>query len=186
MTGYVATTVTFLETTAPPKGPPLQPPDGVGIVRVLEPTVAFWRFLYETVGEPWLWTEQSLEDDAAILARIRRSGCDLRVLWRHGQPAGFAELHLADGEAELVFFGILPDFVGQGLGRYLLDWTVRHAFAKGAARLWLHTCDLDHPAALANYEARGFEAFDREADEVPVIEGMALPAHARDRPIRPA
>ncbi|MCB1883982.1 MAG: GNAT family N-acetyltransferase [Geminicoccaceae bacterium] len=186
MTGRVATTVTFLETTDPPKGPPLQPPEGVEVVRVLEPAVSFWRFLYETAGEPWLWTERRLEDDDAIRTMIRAEGRDLRVLWLHGQPAGFAELDLADPDAvELLYFGILPDFVGRGLGRYFLDWTVRHAFAKGARRLWLHTCDLDAPQALANYEARGLAPYDREADEVPVIEGMGLPAHVGNRPIRP-
>ena len=155
-------------------------------MRVLEPTVAFWRFLYETIGEPWLWTELRLKDDTEILALVRAPDLDFRVMWHHGNPAGVVLLDMADlANVEIKFFGLLPEFVGRGLGRYLLDWAVRHAFTKGAARLWLHTCDLDAPQALANYEARGFEAFDREEDEVPVLADTALPAHVADRPVRP-
>ena len=29
----------------------------------------------------------------------------------------------------------------------------------GAQRVWVHTCSLDHPHALANYQARGFRIF---------------------------
>ncbi len=183
--GHIKTTVTSLEMLEAPKGPPPQPPEGVEVVRVLEPTVAFWRFLYETVGENWLWTGRRLQDDAAIAAMIGEAGRDLRVLWRYGQPAGFAELDFNDPDAvELRYFGLLPDFVGKGLGRYFLEWTVRHAFAKGARRLWVHTCDLDAPEALANYEARGFVAFERYEEETAVLAETPVPAHVADRPVR--
>jgi hypothetical protein len=31
-----------------------------------------------------------------------------------------------------------------------------------AHRVWLHTCSLDHPAALPNYMKRGFTLFKTE------------------------
>jgi len=62
---------------------------------------------------------------------------------------------------------------------------VRHGFAKGATRLHLDTCDLDHPKALATYEAAGFQAHDRTESFETLLDGMCLPAHARDEPILP-
>ena len=29
-------------------------------------------------------------------------------------------------------------------------------------RVWVHTCDLDHPNALVNYQARGFSVYKVE------------------------
>jgi len=169
-----------------PKGAPLQPPgSGIEVVRALEPTVSFYRYLYDTVGADWLWTRRRLLDDADLAAIIRDPGVDIRVLWCHGVPAGFAELDVREApDVELAYFGLIPEFIGRGLGRYLLDWAVRHAWTRGAGRLWVHTCDLDHPRAVATYEAAGFELYDRDECEETVMEGMALPAHAAERPVR--
>ena len=35
-------------------------------------------------------------------------------------------------------------------------------------RVWLHTCDLDHPAALPNYLKAGFEIYDTKVIEQPL------------------
>jgi GNAT superfamily N-acetyltransferase len=53
----------------------------------------------------------------------------------------------------------LPEFLGRGLGKHLLTQAVQTAWGLGAARVWLHTCTLDDPAALPNYLARGFRPF---------------------------
>ena len=183
--GTVSTVVTHLEMLAPPVSPPLQPPvDGLEIVRALKPTVSFYRFLYDNVGKDWNWTGRRLLDDEELSALISPETIDLRVIWRHGVPAGYVELGPNDeGTTELIYFGLMPEFIGLGLGRYFIDWAVRHAFHKGARRLYVHTCDLDHPRALANYEAAGFVPFDREDVDELVIEGMPLPAHAANRAI---
>jgi GNAT superfamily N-acetyltransferase len=49
--------------------------------------------------------------------------------------------------------------IGQGLGGALLTTTVERAWAIGAQRSWAHTCSLDHPNALPDYQARGFRVF---------------------------
>lgn len=185
--GRVPVVITWLELLEPPGRSPLQPPlPGTEIVRALEPPVHFYRYLYATVGGAWLWTRRRLVDDATLAGLIHAPSTDLRVLWVHGVPAGYVELTMVERpEVEIAYFGLVPEFTGKGLGPYLLDWAVRHAFAKGATRLAVDTCDLDHPKALATYEAAGFEAYDRTDSFVTLIEGMALPAHAADKPILP-
>ena len=83
---------------------------------------------------------------------------------------GYAELEWqAGGDVEVVYFGILPQFIGQGLGGHLLTAAVERAWQRGAARVWLHTCTLDQPHALAHYQARGFRLYRQETkpEELP-------------------
>lgn len=185
--GRVACTITWLETFGPPRRAPLQPPvQGTEVVRAIAPPVHFYRYLYDTVGAGWLWNRRRLMGDEALAAIVQAPAIDIRVLWLHGVPAGFAELDFSDfPDVGMSLFGLMPEFIGQRLGPWFLDWAIRHAFHKGATRFHLNTCDLDHPKALATYEAAGLEAYDRAEAFETLIEGMALPAHARNRPVLP-
>ena len=90
----------------------------------------------------------------------------LHLLTVAGAPAGYFELEKHhDGSVEVSYFGLLPEFQGRGLGKYLLTEAAEAAWARGASRVWLHTCTLDHPGALANYLARGFRPFKTETYE---------------------
>ena len=81
-----------------------------------------------------------------------------------GEPAGYFELRRdAAGDVEIAYFGLMHSYIGRGLGGHLLTIAVREAWALGPSRVWLHTSDLDHPAALPNYLARGFEFQKRES-----------------------
>ncbi|MEZ5836462.1 MAG: GNAT family N-acetyltransferase [Geminicoccaceae bacterium] len=181
--GRVQATVSYLEMLERPVSAPLQPPaEGCEIVKAIRPTVAFYRFLYGTVGGPWLWWSRRYLRDEELVAIIHDEKVDIRVLWVHGVPAGFVEFDgREDGEVELAFFGLMPEFIGRGLGRYLLDWSVHHAWRRPIRRLWVHTCDLDHPRALAGYENAGFSLFDREQSYENLLENMTLPQHVADR-----
>ena len=91
----------------------------------------------------------------------------LYVMWVDGAPAGYFELRSEpDGAVEIVYFGLLPQFTGRGFGRYMLTEAVEQAWASGARRVWLHTNTLDHPAALPNYQKRGFRVTRTEEYEV--------------------
>ena len=80
-----------------------------------------------------------------------------------GAPAGYFELRRDDeADVEIAYFGLLHQFLGRGLGAHLLTEAVERAWAIGATRVWLHTCSLDHPAALPNYVKRGFTAYRTE------------------------
>jgi len=89
------------------------------------------------------------------------------MLWEE-QPAGYFELRQHEnGSVEIAYFGLLPDFIGRGWGKYLLNRAVESAWLLGANRVWLHTCTLDHPAALPNYLKRGFRPVRQETYTVP-------------------
>ena len=48
------TTVTYLEMTSPPRRPATPAPLGkLAVMRAELPTVSFYRYLYNTVGEAW-------------------------------------------------------------------------------------------------------------------------------------
>jgi GNAT superfamily N-acetyltransferase len=161
----IETLVTYLEMTAPPERParPAPRPD-LEIRHARRPTVSFYRYLYAAVGEPWTWTVRRCVSDAELQAILSDPGVEVNVLWVDGVPAGYVELdRRAPPDIEVAYFGLLPEFIGQGLGGYLLDWAIRHAWRLRPRRLWLHTCDLDHPSALEVYQRCGFRVYRRQA-----------------------
>lgn len=164
--GKIESVITSLEMLAPPAALPLPPPrDGLAIVQAEHPTISFYRYLYDTVGEPWLWGDRRKLSDAALAAIVQHPAVEVFVLWVHGVPAGYAELDgRVEGEVELAYFGLLPEFIGRKLGPYLLDWAIRTAWARDPRRVWVHTCTLDHPGALAMYERAGFVPYQREQE----------------------
>ena len=116
-----------------------------------------YRSLYLGVGEAYHWTDRAGWTDAEIRAHLALPGIEMWVGRVDGAIAGFFELRdWPDGSIEIAYFGLLPAFVGRGLGGALLTETLRQAWARQPSRVWLHTSSLDHPAALANYRARGF------------------------------
>ena len=101
--------------------------------------------------------------DEQIRARLEDPAVSLHVLTVSESPAGYFELERhGDGSVEIAYFGLLPEFLGRGLGKHLLTEAVQQAWGLGASRVWVHTCTLDGPAALPNYLARGFQPFRTE------------------------
>jgi GNAT superfamily N-acetyltransferase len=162
--GQIETVVTYLEMTEPPIGAPLPPPRaGVEVRRAFRPTTGFYRYLYDAIGKDWTWYERKLLGDAELAAIIHDPAVEVNVLWVDGAPAGLAELDRRElPDVELAYFGIVPEFIGQGLGSYLLDWSIHHAWRPRPRRFWVHTCDLDHPRALGVYQKAGFRIYDRQ------------------------
>ena len=113
--------------------------------------------------------------DEELLRRVHAPGIEIDVLWVDGVPAGFAELAADEMPAVwLAYFGLLPEFIGRGLGRYLLDSAVDRAWDLGGRELRVQTCDLDHPAALPNYQRAGFRLTDERVETVDVVAGVAV------------
>ena len=140
------------------------PEPGWRLARVEACPAAFYRFLYREVGRPWQWIDRLPWSDERIRAHVASPGLEIWLLTHHTVPAGFAELErAADGSVEIVYFGLLPDFIGRRVGRPFLQAVVGHAWDGGASRVWVHTCTLDHPRALANYVAGGFQVVREEA-----------------------
>ena len=131
-------------------------------------TPAFYRWLYAEVGGPYRWTDRTPWTDAQIRAHLARVSISVWLLSVVASPAGYFELeHHEDGSVEIAYFGLLQEFVGRGLGGWLLTRAVEEAWALGASRVWLHTCTFDHPAAAPNYTARGFTVDREERYQVP-------------------
>ena len=165
--GKIETVVTYLEMRAPPATPPIPPPrDGLTIVQALQPTASFYRYLYDTVGEPWLWGDRKKLSPDALRAIVQHPDVEVHVLYVHGVPAGYAELDArTEPEIELAYFGLIPEFIGHRLGPYLLSFAIHAAWRRRPRRFWVHTCTLDHPGALAVYRRAGFQPY-KEAIEV--------------------
>jgi GNAT superfamily N-acetyltransferase len=130
--------------------------------RIEVPTPELNRFLYVAVGSGWLWRDRLSWDRARWLAYLERPEVETWVMYVRGSPAGYFELERQGESAEVAYFGLLPAFIGLGLGGALLTAAIARAFDLGAARVWLHTCTLDHPQAFANYVARGLRPYRTE------------------------
>jgi GNAT superfamily N-acetyltransferase len=157
-------TRTYLEMSSPGDLRPAPvPSDGVRVERVTARAPSFWRYLYTEVGRAYQWIDRLRWTDDDIVRYLTDPAIQLWVMTSGGAPAGYFELRtVGDGSVEIAYFGLLPDFVGRGLGKYLLTVAAQHAWALGAERVWLHTSTLDHSSALPNYLARGFRIFKRE------------------------
>jgi GNAT superfamily N-acetyltransferase len=161
----VEVTVYYLEMLAPAHASGPAPRDGLTVLHVKAPTVPYYRALYNAVGKDYYWLGRRKLSDEALAAILGDPANELHVLHADGTPAGFAELDRRQPEdVELVQFGLMPGFLGQGLGKWFLRWTIDKAWSESDAprRFWLHTCSLDHPAALPNYMKAGFVLFKQE------------------------
>ncbi|GGO92293.1 GNAT family N-acetyltransferase [Wenjunlia tyrosinilytica] len=168
----VDVTTWFLEQTSPgdlsPSAAP-GPESGTDILRAEIASPEFSRFLYTAVGGDHHWTDRLPWSHRQWEEWLGRAGSETWVLYVRGTPAGFVELDAQDGATvEIAYFGLLPSFTGRGLGGHLLsfglarawDLAERHTGRRVTTRVWVHTCSLDGPAALGNYERRGMRIYD--------------------------
>ncbi len=127
------------------------------LLQAKQPTAAFYRFLYTEVGRDLMWVDRGFLNDPDLVKEICDPAVTLQVLYVSGVPAGYYELYAeADGSIRIAYFGLMPDFRAQGLGSWLLDQAIYEAWMHHPTRLWLHTCELDSPAALKTYLQAGF------------------------------
>jgi GNAT superfamily N-acetyltransferase len=161
----IGDTVTYLEMFERPPARPLPAPLGkLALMRAEACSVPFYRYLYNTVGEKWLWFTRREWSDAALVAEIQKPTTEIFVLYVGGVPAGYFELDAAQPrETRLSYFGLMPDFIGRRLGPFLLNAAIEQAWARPIERFWVHTCTFDHPRALPLYQRAGFEVYARRA-----------------------
>ena len=126
-------------------------------------SVELFRFLYVEVGRNYHWIDRLPWTDDDIRAHLARPENAVWLMTYNNERAGYFELRKCeDGSVEIAYFGLLPQFIGRGLGKHLLTCATEQAWKDGANRVWLHTCTLDDPAALPNYLKRGFRPFKTE------------------------
>jgi GNAT superfamily N-acetyltransferase len=130
------------------------------ILRMGTVDLAFYKFMYSEVGKLWRWRDRIIMPESELHALLSRDGTSVYVLYVQGVPAGYFEL-VRDGDStQLAYFGLREAFTGQGLGKHLLSCAIQQAFHDGAERIWVHTCNLDAPGALDNYQKRGFMLYE--------------------------
>lgn len=155
----------YLQQTSPDQINPAARPDvDIQFVQALEPSPEFNRYLYTAVGSDWYWAHNVDWDYQRWMEWLTEPGHETWVAWVRGTPAGYAELTRRDGgEVEIENFGLVPSFIGRGLGGYVLTRVLQAAWAPpGTTRVWLHTNTLDSAPALHNYKARGMTVYQVE------------------------
>ena len=142
------------------------PRSSLKLRRIERPDAYTYRSLFRLVGAPWLWFSRLVMDDAKLEAIVQHPNVELfAVVDESGADVGMLELDFREaGECELAFIGLLPALSGQGHGRWLLAEAVQRAWRDGVTRIHVHTCSLDHPAALAAYRRAGFTPFKRAVE----------------------
>ena len=173
------TTVTYLEMVSYPKHLILTKPEKLNaeIKLMVEPTVDFYRYLYDTVGEKWTWIERRLLDDNNLQKLIRSSNVEIYILYVDDNVAGFGEIgwDTASNGSEIKYFGLMPEYIGKRLGPYFLNNIINIAWKRNPVRLRVNTCDLDHPSALRVYQKSGFNILEEIVEKLPDPTTVGLP-----------
>ena len=158
----LATIVTCLEMRTRPAARPNPPSDGLMVEPWPFPAIDAYRALYRRVGEDWLWVSRAVMDDDKLEAIIGDPAVEIYAMTRNGERLGLLELDFREpGECELAFFGLDQSLIGSGAGRIMMNAAIDKAWEKPITRFWVHTCHLDHPAALAFYQRSGFTPYKR-------------------------
>lgn len=173
----VTTTVTYLAMDDRPSGhPPPRPLLKTAILHAENPPVHFYRYLYETIGAPYLWVERRAWSDEKLVAMMGEEHWALYVLYIGGVPAGMAELDAPEpGARQIAYFGLMPEFVGRRIGPWFLHQAIELAWSGPIGKLLVNTCSLDHRKALPLYQRAGFVAYARGEKTILIPPGLPLP-----------
>jgi GNAT superfamily N-acetyltransferase len=146
-----------------------------------------YRALFRRIGAPWLWFSRLVMDDAQLRAIIHDPNVAIfAAIDAAGIEVGFLELDFRKSqETEISYFGLIPELAGHGHGRWLMAQALARGWRRDTARVWLHTCTLDHPSALNFYRAQGFEAIMRTVETFPDprVSGVLPPDAAPQIPL---
>jgi GNAT superfamily N-acetyltransferase len=166
--GELAAVVTYLEML---ERPALMPDESslFDLERWLVPTVQLYRMLFQVVGEKWLWFSRLIMPDEQLAAIIEDPLVEVYcVLADPGHEVGMLELDFREpGQCEIAFVGLIPHLSGKGHGKWLLEEALRRAWTDGISRVHVHTCTLDHPAAVTAYVRAGFTPYKRAIERFP-------------------
>lgn len=163
--GKTVSVVTHLQMLERPTLRPARSDHQWTFQHITDPDLDAYRDLFRRVGEQWLWFSQARQTDKGLLEALSRPGIENYILAAGENDEGMVELDFRiEGECELSFFGLTGLMVGQGAGRWLMNQVQELVWSRPIKRFWLHTCTLDHPAALPFYIRTGFEPFRRQIE----------------------
>lgn len=178
----VGVTVTFLRMDQAPKQAAPGLAAGFQIVRARSPSVAFYRYLYNTVGADYVWWLRRTAPDEELAALLRDPAVGIHTLYADGEPVGFFELDARSApDVNLSYFGLMPRAIGIGAGYAFLRTAIDEAWRRGARGMTVNTCTADHPRALPTYLRAGFHIVRqvKEVWSVPNALGLRIPVALR-------
>ena len=172
----VTVTTTYLQMLDPGHLRPRRWTGGGWRVRQAPREIAINRDFYRAAGRDWQWLDRLAWDDARWQAYVEQPGLETWIGYLGDDAIGYFELDPRPKlGVEIAYFGLLPAYLGRGLGGVLLSEAIARAWQIQQRRVWVHTCTLDHPRALANYLARGLEIYDRKTELQQIVPGSAMP-----------
>ena len=158
---------TYLEMRSPEQLQPKRSSNPQFRVKEMDRDWRFNRDCYLAVGDQWAWTDKRGWTDEQW--KEYATAPELRTFAGYYEEAlaGYYELRRdMEGGIEIAYFGLLPEWIGRGLGGALLSSAIEGAWRMepDPSRVWVHTCNRDHPQALANYQARGMIVYKIEEE----------------------
>jgi GNAT superfamily N-acetyltransferase len=152
----VPVTVTFLEMNQPQSFPSPLPNTSFDLLpKPID--VNDYRKYYYGVGEKYFWLDRMVMPDDELYQKINAENVDIYVFRVDNEEAGYIEFIKDEDFVEILYFGLMPDFIGKGLGKYFLQWVIAKAWSYHPQWIQLNTCTLDHPNALGTYKKAGFK-----------------------------
>jgi GNAT superfamily N-acetyltransferase len=162
-------TVTFLEMRQHPANS-IAPKNDTAFELLPKPiSVEEYRRYYYGVGERWHWLDRMVMNNDLLYEKINAENVDIYLFTVRNQPAGFAEFVKYTGYVEILYFGLLPAFIGKGLGSYFLQLVIQQAWNYLPQWIQLNTCTLDHPNALNVYKSAGFKEVKKTIENRKVL-----------------
>lgn len=136
------------------------------LLRLEEPSVEFYRFLQEGAGTPRSRRRAGSMSDDELFSWLSDEAIEVFVLFMGGAPAGFFELdRRVEDEVEVAHVGLLPEFQGRGLGKYLVAIAVETAWDHDPVRVWTSADADDDSRAFLLYQWAGFVAYESREDD---------------------
>ena len=132
------TIVTHLEMTAPLPAFPAPAAFDKPLSYRLERNMALadYRALYDNVGRAWRWVNRRKLTDRMLAALIHHPDIDIFVLRDANRPIGYVELNFRKKkQAEIVFVGLVEDYIGHGLGPQMLSHAMHHIQTRAPQRV---------------------------------------------------
>jgi len=148
-------TVTFLEMHEPKELPVTWPNTHFELLP--KPISAEeYRKYYYGVGEKHFWLDRMVMPDEELTEKINAENIDIFLFYINKEVAGYIEFVKEEKYVEILYFGLMPAFIGKSYGKYFLQWVIAKAWSYQPEWIQLNTCTLDHPNALGTYKKAGF------------------------------
>ena len=162
-TTQIETVVTYLSMDRPSSLHVMPPANlKLALMQVNEPNVGYYRYLYDAVGSNYHWVDRKLLSDDQLATAINVEGVSIYVAYCAGNPAGYFEIDARQkSRAWLAYFGLIPEFHGMGIGKWLLSEALKTAWLTKPESVHVETCTLDAPHALGLYQKMGFKPYER-------------------------